>query len=359
MTTTPKPRRRWFQFGLRTLLVLMLLFCLVVGGIAVPMHRARKQREAVNAILQGGGWVEPLPNFAPTFQGWKNPPPVPGDRVLLSSPGGGFSPVTPEYVEESRAHAWLRWVLGDDFFAPPPTYVRIRSDLGMEHLDRLPQISSLDFGGNKITDAELKILQGLTHLKSLRLSLTQVSDNDLCCLKGLLQSTGLSLGLSETQVTDAGLEHLKECSQLKQLDLRSTQVTDAGLKHLEGFSQLEHLDLTSTQVTDAGLKHLTGLKYLRCLILSGTQVTGAGLEHLKGCWRLERLNLESTQVADKGLEHINVHTQLAELELSGTQVTLNGVTKLHQALPNCRIVDSINVIDFGYRLDAAGEKDSP
>ena len=32
--TTTKPRRRWFQFRLRTLLVLMLLSCLVIGWLS-------------------------------------------------------------------------------------------------------------------------------------------------------------------------------------------------------------------------------------------------------------------------------------------------------------------------------------
>ena len=39
-----KPRRRWFQFSLRTLLVLVTVLCVCQ---AVTANRARKQREAV------------------------------------------------------------------------------------------------------------------------------------------------------------------------------------------------------------------------------------------------------------------------------------------------------------------------
>ena len=42
-----KPRRRWFQFSLRTLLVLVTVLCV---WLAMTAERARKQRKAVAAI---------------------------------------------------------------------------------------------------------------------------------------------------------------------------------------------------------------------------------------------------------------------------------------------------------------------
>ena len=60
--TTTKPRRRWFQFSFRTLLVLMLLVCIGLGSIAWKVRQVGKQREAVAAIVatgREGGAVEP------------------------------------------------------------------------------------------------------------------------------------------------------------------------------------------------------------------------------------------------------------------------------------------------------------
>jgi len=55
MTTTPsKLRRRWFQFSLRTLFVLVTVLCV---WLAVTANRARNQREAVAAIEELGGSV--------------------------------------------------------------------------------------------------------------------------------------------------------------------------------------------------------------------------------------------------------------------------------------------------------------
>ena len=72
--------------------------------------------------------------------------------------------------------------------------------------------------------------------------------------------------------------------------------------------------ITFTKMTDARLEHLKGLENLRWwLYLNGTNVTDAGLEHLTGLSNLEAL------------------------DLTGTRVTAEGVKKLQQALPNCKI----------------------
>jgi hypothetical protein len=51
VTTTSKPRRRWFQYSLRTLLVLMLLVCIGVGFVTVRMQLSRKKREVVRLAV--------------------------------------------------------------------------------------------------------------------------------------------------------------------------------------------------------------------------------------------------------------------------------------------------------------------
>ena len=50
----PKPRRRWLQFSLRTLLVVVTVFCIWMW---IATKRAREQRWAVEAILKAGGTV--------------------------------------------------------------------------------------------------------------------------------------------------------------------------------------------------------------------------------------------------------------------------------------------------------------
>jgi hypothetical protein len=50
------------------------------------------------------------------------------------------------------------------------------------------------------------------------------------------------------------------------------------------------------------------------------------------------LNLEENEITDAGLEHLRGLTALESLNLSLTRVTDEGVAKLKQALPKCKIV---------------------
>jgi Leucine-rich repeat (LRR) protein len=59
---------------------------------------------------------------------------------------------------------------------------------------------------------------------------TNVTDAGLEHLNGLTQLQ--SLDLRVTNVTDAWLKHLKELTQLQSLDLRDTKVTDTGVEYL-------------------------------------------------------------------------------------------------------------------------------
>ena len=49
--------RRGFRFGLRALLLFVVASAVVCSWFAMRMHRARKQREAVEAILKTGACV--------------------------------------------------------------------------------------------------------------------------------------------------------------------------------------------------------------------------------------------------------------------------------------------------------------
>ena len=63
-TTTSKPRRRWLQFSLRTMLVLMLVLGVAFGWFAYKVEQARAQREAVEAIEKLGGYMNTGPHPA-------------------------------------------------------------------------------------------------------------------------------------------------------------------------------------------------------------------------------------------------------------------------------------------------------
>ena len=81
-----------------------------------------------------------------------------------------------------------------------------------------------------------------------------------------------------------------------------------------GLTNLAVLALSDTRITDSGLKHVSGLTELEVLSIDRTNITDAGLHNLMGLNKLEVLNLRRTKVTD------------------------DGVSKLHRALPGCKIL---------------------
>ena len=229
MTTTPPPKRRtrrFLQFSLRSLLVFVLLVSISLSWLGVKLERARKQKEAVEAI---GGLADV------TYE--------------------DFGDVDP-FVEPS-VPKWARELFGDDFFFDV-IYVSTGADFSdeeMAYLKRLKNLTILYVGGTQITDAGLEHLEGLTQLTGL----------DLC----------------DTEITDTGLEHIGGLTSLTELYLVDTKITDTGLGHLGGLTNLAMLELNDTQVTDAGLEYLKGLVSLGYLDLSGTQATPEGVKKLQ------------------------------------------------------------------------------
>ena len=54
---TPGRRRRWYQFNLRTLIVITVLISILLGLFAIRLQRARRQAAAVATIRTHGGHV--------------------------------------------------------------------------------------------------------------------------------------------------------------------------------------------------------------------------------------------------------------------------------------------------------------
>ena len=117
-----------FQFGIRTLLVLVVAVALPCSWLAVEIRKTGEQRDLVRRIrkLQGQvsyDWEHALEQFPP-----------PG-----AQPPGA---------------AWLRALLGDDFFA---SVEAIRNpegtDASLAHLDICTRLRMLDLGASNVTDA--------------------------------------------------------------------------------------------------------------------------------------------------------------------------------------------------------------
>src|SRR5687768_10143976 len=116
-----KPKRRWFQFSLATLLLLTLACAVVLGLWVAPAARERRAVEFVEGL---GGHVE----YADE-----------GDEAAL-------------------APAWLRKWLGPDYFQSVrgvALYHTQVSDAGLAQLKELTTLEGLHLGGTQVGDAGL------------------------------------------------------------------------------------------------------------------------------------------------------------------------------------------------------------
>ena len=117
-----KPRHRWFQYSLRSFLVLLTALAVWLG---IVVNRAREQREAVKAIEALGGAVA---------YDWQQDIP-PGTFPF-------YSPV----ASQPPGPAWLRRIVGDDFFQ---------------------NASQVNFGG-PMNPIEIELSKAIPCLKQLR-----------------------------------------------------------------------------------------------------------------------------------------------------------------------------------------------
>ncbi len=309
--------RRRFQFSLRSLLVLVVVVAVPCSWLAVEMKKAKEQGEAVRAVRDLHGSVHyDYESEDPFGTSWPPPGPV-----------------------------WLRNLVGHDVLSDV-NWVILEgtnvTDADLYQLNGLPLLRVLNLKGTKVTDAGLEHLKELRQLRVLTLDSTKVTNAGLECVEGLTELRNLSL--DETDVTDAGLKHLRRLTQLEVLSLGEIRITDQGVKNLQAALPRcsicygpRKVYASGTDATDCELADLERVRDVQMLDLSDSKVTDAGIEHLKGLVELEWLDLRNTKVTDAALKNLKGLPQLKLLRLAGTNVTTEGVAKLQQALPNCKI----------------------
>jgi hypothetical protein len=259
--------RRRFQFGIRSLLALVIAVALPFSWLAAEMKSARQQSEAVEAVekLADDKALQEL-TVAYDYErdtAWLY-------RKSTTLPGS----------------TWLREALGDDFFREVEFVdlgtVRTKvQDTDLTALRDFPHLRVLFIGGKGVTDAALENLDGLGRLEMLGIIDAKISDSGIARLAQLRLPSLQLLALDSTPVTDAVIEPLAQLHGLTALSLSGTQIDDRWLRRLKALPRLETLDLHNSSVTDGGLPWLAELRGLKRLSLENTKVTAEGAAKLR------------------------------------------------------------------------------
>ena len=283
--TETKPKRRWFRFSLRSLLVLVTAFCVWLGW---EVNATRRQKEAVQAIVKAGGTIgydfQMIPNA------------IYGKLLRGSRPpyeSGLFS--TKYHLDQNAIPsppAWLRDNIGNDFFRNVASVSFLRASAvkpmtDIEHIAKLPALKQFYLLGGypnreeypKIQSVDFTALADLKCLEALTIFNFRLDGPVLARFRSLGRLTHVSL--CNTGFDDAAMEQVGRMINLEYLWLDHTHVTDAGIAHVQRLTNLKVLYLNEADITDAGLKQLAGLNQLTDLWLRQTQVTHNGIRDLQ------------------------------------------------------------------------------
>jgi Leucine Rich repeat len=271
-------RRRWFRFSLRTFLLLITALCVALGLYA---KRQRDRHLAIETIKRWGGVVD-FADISATMTVNES-----FDRLKLQIEArqkGRPWPVFREQIPQNKH--WQRKLFGKyygtnvvavtlrDFGSTPPG-----ADNDVTILAPLTELRRLNLGMH-IKDADLLQLPSLPQLRSLNLgSDTWISDQGLECLERLPNLT--SLQIRNASITATGMAYIGAVGKIQSLMLNSCDVTDDSLANLAKLPHLTRLWLTDSTISDAGIVHLMGLRGLKYLSVRGTTVTEEGEQKLR------------------------------------------------------------------------------
>ena len=189
--TTPKPRRRFLRFSLRSLLAFTLLISLLMGLIGKERMQTRREHHIAETLKSHGCSISLAGRFDLSYQ-----------------------------YDADNEKLWRRWarvLLGD----------RVRT---VGFYDRQTHIPS-----------DLEQLAGLLSLESLN-----IASRDLADISALARCKSLqALRLHSPKLTD--LTPLAELTELSHLDLSETAVTD--LRPLSNLNNLKAVLVYKTPIT--------------------------------------------------------------------------------------------------------------
>lgn len=213
--TTSRPRRRWLQYSLKSLLIVMLVFGVWLGW---KVNKAREQREIVEALAANKNAVSY--DFSMDED---------GNYIPRSSPPW------PNWMESLLGRDFLCDVRGVDLSVEGSPRDQPESDLSttLARLSTLPDLRSLALA----TVDPVAHLESVGELRSLRhLTIYATSTNKSSLDRALASLRGLRrlkfLRIWSRDLTDEGLVHLQSLDGLRKLELDYAQVTRAGIERL-------------------------------------------------------------------------------------------------------------------------------
>jgi internalin A len=323
-SSTPAPRkqpRRSLRsrlvprITLRLFFILLTLFCIFLGGIALWRERAHRQYTACEQ-LEKIDWHVTLkysPNDEDDWPDWLRALPV------WATQGYAFhlwSPVKRIYADNNTILEGCR------IAAELPGVAELQFDreaeLNLEACTTLAAVrnlKSLDLAGVIINDAGVAQLAKLTSLESLDLSNTNVGNDGVSQLANLVRLKSLSL--DETEIGDEALDAISKLTRLETLDLSQTKITSKGFAKLASLQHLKSLVIDRTEVDDQIASTIAQFPKLEVFSANDCALTDAACSKMLCQPSLTRVALAYTNIGPMALQALARLPKINRLTLDG------------------------------------------
>ncbi len=352
-------RFRPFRYGLRTLLLLITLVCIL---LTVLPHEARqyygRKTRAHQHVLALGGTVD---EFGYSEQ------PSPGTNWLSRSLG--YSEAQEKLWEVNLAgrpvtRADLKWIRNCDWIRVLNlTDTKVEDD-ALSHVAESTGLIELRLAETKVTDFGVQKLGALKHLVVLDVHETSVTYAGLFRLEQRIPGTNFQEQLAISRVaipaltvhvgtpsrfrtieydssisppvagtlhftrpvalTPGQIEDIRRLSSARSLIAGGVVFPADGLKFIVDLRNLESISLDEGRagnLRDDDMRWLTKLPKLKSLHISTSNLTNDALRHIAAIPQLESLDIGGTKFTDDGIALMASALSLQSLTLNGTQLT--------------------------------------
>ncbi|MGV3605372.1 MAG: leucine-rich repeat domain-containing protein [Planctomycetaceae bacterium] len=316
-----RPPRRWFQFRLRTLMLVMLILPSSLGWLAQARSKSQKSWANVEALKPSCRTLENIDRFANPW--WERSLGIDLPRVeeqleiWLQTDDEEKSQADVLQHLSSFSHLKSLTISCPQCSAESlgpltqlPGLVELKLDLGNVgdepmSLPTLPHLKHLEVGVvEKIFSYE--IFSATPFLESLILD---VDDKDLKSTRGL----GVLKGLKRLRIHHCGLAFDEEVSPSM----------NPLLVELGTLSELEDLELSIDIQSGVSIKPLTQLKKLKRLSIDG-QISNVELAMLREISSIEYLNIDLGELTEEAAQHLSRMKNLRSLQI-GAMLTTKGM----------------------------------
>jgi hypothetical protein len=244
----PKPKRRWLQFSIRSLLIVTALFAFIVGTFT---HRVRTQQQAVDEIRKLGGSVTYEANWL--------------GHVLPESIGKRLG----EDVCANVVSVQLLYRIVNRRMVTP---TGVELERVIDAISRLPHVTRLEMHTLNLQDDDM------AKLAPLRNRIEDLAINEL--FHGDLRGNKL--------------EHLAGWTQLRSLQILSSGLNETlNLQPLASLPNLTHLSIGTGTLNETAFADVSKIDSLQTLRLFSCHFDGDHLQHLRELPNLDTLSLQN------------------------------------------------------------------